>query len=401
MYYDTDVLIIGAGASGLMCAMTAGRRGRRVVIVDHARQPGQKVRIAGGGRGNFTHLAVTPDHYLSETDADGHFCASVLNRFTPQDFVTLVGRHGIAWYEKQPGQLFCTGSAQQLVEMLLAEGQRAGVQYQLPNPVTRVYQQAGSFIVETPRATWRCAALVVATGGLSLPKIGASDLGYRLARQFGLHVVPPRAALVPLLYQQADGARLRDLAGISLPRVQVRCRDHVFQDSLLLTHKGLSGPAILQISSFWRPGEAILLNLLPDHDLITQLKQARDHHPKQSLLTALSGWLPKRLAMALIQLVGCPEAGSQRLAETSTQDLLKVARGVQAWTLYPAGNEGFRTAEVTAGGVDTRELCPTTMASRKVPGLYFIGELVDITGQLGGFNLHWAWASGYTAGVSV
>ncbi|MBF0124164.1 MAG: NAD(P)/FAD-dependent oxidoreductase [Magnetococcales bacterium] len=398
---QADVVIIGAGAAGLMCAMTAGQRGRRAVVVDHNRYPGQKVRVAGGGHANFTNLHLDARHYQSAAGTDPNFCAAALARFRPDDYISLVNKHGIAWYEKQQGQLFCTGSAQQLVDLLLREGERAGVRYQMQNPVRQVRQQTGKFTVVTATGSLTCDSLVVATGGLSLPKIGASDLGYRLAVQFGLSVVPVQPALVALLCQNAERVLLAGLAGISLPRVQVCCRGHCFVDAMLFTHKGLSGPAILQISSFWRPQETIVIDLVPDRDLAVLLKQAKVSRPKQELLTALAVFLPRRLALAMIQMFGHHDLASRRLAEIGDRDLSQLAQSLHHWEFCPADSDGYRTAEVTLGGVDTRELDPETLMSRRVPGLYFIGEVVDVTGQLGGFNLHWAWASGYAAGLSV
>lgn len=383
---DQDVIIIGAGAAGLMCAMEAAKRGRRVLIVDHAERPGEKIRIAGGGRCNFTNLHAQPENYLS---GNPRFCRSALARFAPKDFVALVEKHGIAYVEKAKGQLFCDGPGYQITDMLLEECRTAGVRIRTNTEVEAVSKDQTGFVVATTRAPLPCTSLVIATGGKSAPEIGATGFGYALARQFGLRVIEPRPALVPLTF---TSDLLEGLSGISVDAT-VACGKKRFSDALLFTHRGLSGPAILQISSHWREGEPLTIDLLPGTDVYAALKEAKARAPKQEIRTALSRLLPKRLAHRL-----APEG---RLAETADKHLQAVADSINRWKVVPAGTEGYRTAEVTLGGVNTQDVSSKTFEANAVPGLYFIGEVLDITGELGGFNFQWAWASGFAAGQVV
>jgi len=385
-----DVIILGAGAAGLMCAAIAGRGGRSVLLIEQAKNPGEKIRISGGGRCNFTNLHTTPANFLS---ANPSFCRSALKGYTQHDFIALVDKHRIAWHEKTRGQLFCDGSSRQIIDMLLAECRAAGAQLQLGTGISAVAKDASGFVVTTEQAALRCASLVVATGGPSIPKMGASGFGYRLAQQFGLKVVAPRPALVPLTFDPALLARYAGLSGVAVDAVVASGKTR-FDEALLFTHRGLSGPAILQISSYWRQGEDIVVDLAPARDVLALLKQARRDHPRQELATALGEMLPKRLAQTIADGVNGPE----RLADFSDKRLGEVAAAVKQWRVRPNGTEGYRTAEVTLGGVDTTELSSKTFEARSVPGLHFIGEVVDVTGQLGGFNFQWAWSSGHAAG---
>jgi len=385
---DFDIIIIGGGAAGLMCAGQAVKRGRRVAILDHAAKVGQKIRISGGGRANFTNLDITPANYLSDNP---HFCVSALKRYTAHDFISLVDQYGISWHERDRFQLFCDGRAQQITDMLLAEA--PGIAIHTSTNVERISKTDGGFIVQTDHGIFRCESLVIATGGPSIPKMGSSGFGYDVARQFSLRVVEPRPGLVPLTFKPETLALLDGLAGISL-EATAKLGKTYFTGGLLFTHRGLSGPVILQISSYWRAGQVITLNLLPDTDVFEYLKEARNEEPKKEVRTTLSQILPKALAHKLIEWTNC----NGRLAETSDKNLRRLADHVNAWSITPDGTEGLRTAEVTVGGVDTRDLSSKTMAAKSVPGLYFIGETVDVTGHLGGFNFQWAWSSGHACG---
>ncbi len=385
-----DVVIVGAGAAGMMCAIEAGRRGRRVLVLDHARAPGEKIRISGGGRCNFTNIDAGPKNYLSENPA---FCISALKRYTPRDFLALVERHGIAWHEKTLGQLFCDGSARQIVEMLLAEMRAAGVELRLGVEAAAIERGADGFRLEVAGAPLACQALVIASGGRSIPKMGASGFGYQVAERFGLRLVPTRPGLVPFTLDTASLERLAPLAGVALDCTASHGRTR-FREAMLFTHRGLSGPAMLQISSYWREGEEIVVDMAPGTDMFAALKAARAAHGRQSLATALAGALPRRLAQSL----GEAEAGARNLADLPDTALRRVGEAVNRWRLRPQGTEGYRTAEVTLGGVDTRDLDSRTLQAREVPGLHFIGEVVDVTGWLGGYNFQWAWASGWCAG---
>jgi predicted Rossmann fold flavoprotein len=388
---DFDVIIIGAGAAGLMCAGVAARRGRRVLAIERAARAGEKIRISGGGRANFTNLYAAPDQYLSDNP---RFCVSALRCYGPHDFIALVDRHGIAWHERDHGQLFCDGPAQQIVDMLHAEADSAVLR--TATSVARIARDAAGFVVETDRGTFATTSLVVATGGPSIPKMGATGFGYDIARQFGLAVVAPRAGLVPLTFDAATLATLDGLSGVSLD-ASVALGKVRFDEALLFTHRGLSGPVILQISSYWRPGDAVTLDLLPGRDAFALLKAARAAQPKREVATALGEFLPKRLAQRLAEWTAC----DGRLADTSDRALRRLAEQVNAWRVVPNGTEGYRTAEVTVGGVDTRALSSQTMQARAVPGLYFIGEVVDVTGHLGGYNFQWAWASAQACGQAI
>jgi predicted Rossmann fold flavoprotein len=387
-----DVIILGAGAAGLMCAGIAGQRGLKVMVLEQARHPAEKIRISGGGRCNFTNLHTGPANFLS---SNPQFCRSALRSYTQRDFIALVERYGIAWHEKTRGQLFCDGSSQQIIDMLLEECRKAHVRLRLGVRISAVSKDESDFVVMTDQGEFRASSLVVATGGPSIPKMGSSGFGYKIAEQFGLKIVPPRAALVPLTFGSALLAQYKDLSGVSINAV-VTCGKTAFDEALLFTHRGLSGPAILQISSYWREGHDIVIDMAPDIDVLAALKQSRRDHPRQELTTAL-GFLPKRLA----QIVAEGIAGPARLADFSDKLLASATEAVKAARVRPNGTEGYRTAEVTLGGVDTSELSSKTFESRTVPGLYFIGEVVDVTGHLGGFNFQWAWSSGYAAGRHV
>lgn len=391
-----DVVVIGAGAAGMMCAMEAGRRGRRVVLLEHAAIIGRKIRISGGGRCNFTNLHCGPHNFLSQNP---HFCKSALSRYTPRDFIALLARHGIAWHEKTQGQLFCDGKSQQIVSLLLKEMTDAGAALKLNETVRAVEKTGGGYAVTTQNGVHECAALVVATGGPSIPKMGATGFAYDVARQFGLNVIAPRPALVPLTFTDEILALAKDLAGVAVDPAQVGHGSGArFREALLFTHRGLSGPAILQISSYWSPGEAVTIDLAPDADLFAALKNARRENPKQMMRTALAAYMPARLADKIAARAGMAGA---RLADCS-DDRLRAAEGaVKNWTVKPNGSEGYRTAEVTLGGVDTDGLSSKTFMAAKSPGLYFIGEAVDVTGHLGGHNFQWAWSSGWCCGQAV
>jgi predicted Rossmann fold flavoprotein len=391
---ETDVVIIGAGAAGLLCAAEAGKRGRKVTILDHAARAGEKIRISGGGRCNFTNLNTTPGCFLSENP---RFCLSALTRYTPQDFVSLVEKHGIRYHEKSAGQLFCDGLAHQIVDMLLTECSAFGVSVRLKTEVSAVRRDVRHFAVETSNGTVHAQSLVVASGGLSIPKMGASNLGYRIASQFDLNVVATQPALVPFTMPPAHLETWSALAGVAV-KADVRCQGQQFQDALLFTHRGLSGPAILQISSYWKPGDTVQVDLLPDLKLGEHLLRSKVQSPKQEVITVLAELWPKRLAQ---HQVDRQLPSPKRLGDMANRDLSAFAAALQPWSFIPNGTEGYRTAEVTRGGVDTNELSSKTMEARKVPGLYFIGEVVDFTGHLGGYNFQWAWASAYAAAQYV
>ncbi len=399
-----DVAVIGAGAAGMMCAAVAAQRGRRVVLVDHATRLAEKIRISGGGRCNFTNINAGPQNFLSQNP---HFCKSALSRYTPQDFLSLVKKHRIGYHEKHRGQLFCDDSSDQIIQMLKSECLSGGVAWRMPCKLISLSQREGGFLLEADTGEIEAASVVVATGGLSIPKIGASDLGYRIAAQFGLQVVETRPGLVPLTFDGPSWEPFVPLAGIAL-EVDVRtgtakgkgrgAQAGYFREDLLFTHRGLSGPAILQISSYWQPGTPIVLDLLPEMDLAQVLIDSKGTQKKQ-LGNVLAQWLPARLAEGLLHANGfAPDA---RLADMPDAKLRKLGDAINRWSIVPTGSEGYRKAEVTLGGVDTRELSQQTMMANKVPGLYFIGETVDVTGWLGGYNFQWAWASGYAAGTAV
>jgi predicted Rossmann fold flavoprotein len=386
--YSSDVLILGAGAAGLMAAIEAGRRGLRVIVLDHAERPGEKILISGGGRCNFTNIHCRPENFLSKNP---HFARSALARFTPQDFLALVHKHHIPYHEKTLGQLFCDGSAQAILDLLLAECAVAGVEILLGQCAASILHHDG-FTVETESDTFTSGSLIVATGGISIPKMGATDLAYRIARQFGLRIVEPRPALVPLTLSRTGREELCDLAGVSAEVVAAIGKQR-FREKLLITHRGLSGPAILQISSYWQPGQAIEVDFAPDQNIYAPLLAASGGRSHASAEVALRSILPQRLAERLLAL-DPPSGYSNRALE-------EAERKLHAWPITPSGTEGFDKAEVTAGGVDTAELSAKTMEAKRVDGLYFIGEAVDVTGHLGGFNFQWAWASGAAAGRAV
>ena len=386
-----DVVVVGAGAAGMMCAAQAGKRGRSVLVLDHAQAPGEKIRISGGGRCNFTNLHAAPENFLSQNP---HFCISALRRFTVQDFLALVDRYGIAYHEKTLGQLFCDGSARQIVDLLLTEMRQANVDLRLATTVADVERAPDGFRLTTSGGdSITCRALVVATGGKSIPKMGATDFGYRLAARFGIPVTETRPALVPLVFEPRTLASLQPLAGIGVP-ARVQCRAAAFEEALLFTHRGLSGPAILQISSYWREGDELTIALLPSLDVFEHLRAARKANGRPLLANHLAELLPKRLARAIADEMGA----TGTLGDASDALLRKIAERVNSWHVRPEGTEGYRTAEVTLGGIDTTALDSKTMAAKAVPGLYFIGEVVDVTGWLGGYNFQWAWSSGWCAG---
>jgi len=388
-----DAIVIGGGAAGLMCALTAGQRGRRVLVIEHANRVGKKILMSGGGRCNFTNLGTTPANFLS---ANPHFCKSALARYTPADFIAMVERHGIAYHEKELGQLFCDESSKQVVRMLLDECAAAGVRIETSCSIDRADRNDYGLQLDTTLGTFTTPSLVIASGGLSIPSMGASGFGYALARQFGHNVLPTRAGLVPLTLSGKHSENLQDLSGVALP-VQARCNGTDFRGAMLITHRGISGPAILQISSYWEPGGDLRINLLPDCDAFDWLRAQQSERPAAEFKTVLSDALPKRFAQRLCEL-WLPNKPMRQYREA---ELREIAAQLRDWPLVASGTEGYRTAEVTLGGVDTHELSSTTMESKRVRGLYFIGEVVDVTGWLGGYNFQWAWASGHAAGEVV
>lgn len=398
MTNEFDVAVIGAGAAGMMCASVAGQNGKRVVLIDHAGTLAEKIRISGGGRCNFTNLHAGPQNYLS---SNPHFCKSALSRYTPQDFLSLVKRYHVAYHEKHRGQLFCDRSAEQIIDMLKAECDLGHVTWRMPCKVEAVGKERDRFRIDTGSGSIFARNVVVATGGLSIPKIGATDFAFRIAKQFGLKVVEPRPGLVPLTFDAGAWEPFIALAGIALEvemeTGEKKSRMH-FREDLLFTHRGLSGPAVLQISSYWQPGTALVLNLVPETDVAQTLIEGK-MSTKKNLGNVLSQWLPSRLADGWLHANGFkPDA---RIADLADKQLRKLGESLNRWVIVPNGSEGYRKAEVTCGGVDTRELLQQTMMAAKVPGLHFIGEAVDVTGWLGGYNFQWAWASGVAAGLSV
>ncbi|MBI3608798.1 MAG: NAD(P)/FAD-dependent oxidoreductase [Nitrospirae bacterium] len=390
-----DVAIIGGGAAGLMCGFTAGRRGRRVLVLERSNKVGKKILMSGGGRCNFTNLHIEPDRFLS---ANPHFCKSALSRYTQWDFIDLMKRHGIAFHEKAQGQLFYDESSKPILAMLLQECDRAGVRIETRCEVERIEADRG-FRLATNQGTFQTDALVVASGGLSIPSLGGSGFGYEIARQFGLRVLPRWAGLVPFTFTDAFRELSSRLSGLSVP-VRVTTGAQSFTDSILFTHRGLSGPAVLQLSSYWQPGESVEVDLLPDRDVLALLNTLKHTHPKTLLRTGLTQYLPKGLVTEL-EALWWPEWAEKSLAELPGRLMAELAGRFGRWVLRPAATEGYRTAEVTVGGVDTHDLSSKSMASHTHPGLYFIGEVVDVTGHLGGFNFQWAWSSGHAAGESV
>jgi predicted Rossmann fold flavoprotein len=383
-----DVVVLGGGAAGLMCAIEAGRRGRRVAVLEHGDRCGKKILISGGGRCNFTNLHCRPENFIS---ANPHFAKSALARYTAADFIALVEKHGIRYHEKTLGQLFCDGSAREILQMLESECKAANVEIFVSTKVLEVTKTA-DFFVHTAHTEFHSPALVVATGGLSIPKMGATRFGYDLARQFGLKIRPPRPALVPLLFNPEDRGHYCDLAGVSC-QVVASCDGAQFKEKMLITHRGLSGPAILQISSYWQPPATVFIDLTPEKKVTSGFDNAQTPRNLKVLNAAFHEFLPNRLADRWL--------GQNPPASFTNQALADLERRIHRWEIYPAGTEGYEKAEVTAGGIDTDELSAKTMESRNVPGLFFIGEVVDVTGNLGGFNFQWAWASGACAGRSV
>ncbi|MCH9689057.1 MAG: NAD(P)/FAD-dependent oxidoreductase [Gammaproteobacteria bacterium] len=389
-----DVIIIGAGAAGLMCAIEAGKRGKKVLVLDAANKVGKKILMSGGGRCNFTNYHISPESYQSHNP---HFCKSALSRYTQWDFIELVKKHKIAYYEKTLGQLFCVNKSQEIVNMLLAECEQARVKIQLNTHIQHIKKLPSSnFEVKTKNTAYACNALVIAAGGLSIPTLGASPFAYHVAEQFGLPVYPTRAGLVPFTLNPEDKEKLSTLSGIGLPSV-VSNQKANFKEALLFTHRGFSGPAILQLSSYWSPGETITINLLPEYNLLDMLQKARIETPKKQLNSILSAHLPKRVIDVFIPM----QYAEKKLGDLSNPTLDNITSLIQNWQVKPDGTEGYRTAEVTLGGIDCNAISSKTMEAQNVPGLYFIGEALDITGLLGGYNFQWAWSSGFAAGQSV
>ena len=387
---ESDVIIVGGGAAGLMCALVAGQRGRRVRVVEHANRCGKKILMSGGGRCNFTNTGTTPANFLS---ANPHFCKSALARYTPGDFIDMVNRHGIAWHEKELGQLFCDDSSKQIVAMLLEECRLGNVDIRTSCSVENVARVGEGFELETTQGRMQAASLVIASGGLSIPSMGATGFGYEVAKQFGHALLPVRAGLVPLTLSGKHLEHYAELAGVALA-VSARCGMARFDNAMLVTHRGLSGPAILQISSYWEPGKELLLDLLPGRDAPQWLSEQRSLHPAAELKTILADALPKRFAQRLCDVF----LDNTPMRQIDPPRLRDIGLRLQRWPIIASGTEGYRTAEVTLGGVDSQGLSSTTMQSKTVPGLYFVGEVVDVTGHLGGYNFQWAWASGRAAG---
>ncbi|TGR26136.1 MULTISPECIES: NAD(P)/FAD-dependent oxidoreductase [unclassified Mesorhizobium] len=385
-----DVVIIGAGAAGMMCAVEAAKRGRSVLVLDHAAAPGEKIRISGGGRCNFTNIHTSPKNFISRNP---HFCISALSRYTQRDFIALVERHGIAYHEKTLGQLFCDGSARQIIDMLVSEMQGRGAELVLSTSVETVSKTEEGFELRLSAGSVSCRSLVVACGGKSIPKMGATGFGYELADRFGLAVVETRPALVPLTFDAKTLDRLSPLAGNAVD-AEIACGRARFSEAMLFTHRGVSGPSILQISSYWREGDEIRIAMLPGTDVAELVRAAKRGNGRQAVQTVLANHLPKRLAQAIAERTGL----NGNLADLSEAQVKTVEAAVNDWRIKPAGSEGYRTAEVTLGGVDTNGLDQKTMRVKSIPGLFFIGEVVDVTGWLGGYNFQWAWSSGWAAG---
>ena len=390
-----DVAIIGAGAAGLMCAIEAGKRGRKVVVLDHAEKIAEKIRISGGGRCNFTNIHCAPDKFLSNNP---HFCRSALKRYTQHDFIAMVGKHGIPYHEKALGQLFCDRSAGDIIDMLLKECDDAGVTIYRSTVVDKIEKDGDGFVLKTGRGQIDTQSLVIATGGLSIPKIGATGFGYDVAKQFGIDVVPLRAGLVPLVFDPAVLAYTKELSGVSVDPAEMGAEDgKIFREALLFTHRGISGPSVLQISSYWKQGENITINLMPDVNAFEWLKEQKKLQPRSMVQTILSQILSKRLAQKLAE----DEKIDGRMADLPDKRLQELSKRLQAWQIKPSGSEGYRTAEVTLGGVNTDFISSKTFASTSHQNLYFIGEVLDVTGHLGGYNFQWAWSSGWCAGQYV
>ncbi len=395
MSEQVDVVIIGAGAAGLMCAAQAGQRGRRVLVMDHAKKPGRKILISGGGRCNFTNYEVTANHYLCQNP---HFVKSALSQYTNWDFIGLVAQYGIEYEEREHGQLFCIDSAKQIVNMLLDECRAVNIELRYQVNIQDISRTDEGFILNANGKEIACHSLVVATGGLSMPKLGATPFGYKIAQQFDIPVIQTRAALVPFTLHVEDKEQLADLSGISVPAEITADNGKVFKEALLFTHRGLSGPAVLQISSYWQPGQKVSINLVPDDDVEQLLNRSLDKHPNQSLKNTLSKILPKRLIEVLIER---KELEDKPLKQFNPKQLAQIVSVLENWQITPNGTEGYRTAEVTLGGIDTDYISSKTMECKSVPGLYFVGEVMDVTGWLGGYNFQWCWSSCYVAGQWV
>ncbi|MDH0746536.1 NAD(P)/FAD-dependent oxidoreductase [Pseudomonas sp. GD03842] len=389
----TDVLIIGAGAAGLMCAATAANRGRKVMLIDHANKPGKKILMSGGGRCNFTNLYTEPANFLSQNP---HFCKSALARYTQWDFIALVAKHGVPYHEKKLGQLFCDNKSSDILNLLLKECDDAGVSLHMDTAVQTIEKTEAGYRLLTTLGTVECASLVIATGGLSIPTLGATGFGYQVGKQFGHTLLPTRAGLVPFTITDQLKALCSELSGTSVDCL-VSCNGASFRENILFTHRGLSGPAILQISSFWHPGDAVEINLLPDHDAHDWLTQQQAERPNSELKTLLGELFTRKMA----NLIADQWFVSRPMKQYTHAELTDIADRLASWQVIPAGTEGYRTAEVTLGGIDTREVSSKTLESLKSPGLYFIGEVLDVSGHLGGFNFQWAWASAYAAAQFV
>ncbi|WP_368939961.1 NAD(P)/FAD-dependent oxidoreductase [Proteus mirabilis] len=390
-----DTVIIGAGAAGLFCASLAGQAGLSVLVLDNGKKAGRKILMSGGGRCNFTNMYIEPSAYLSDNP---HFCKSALARYTQWDFIELVQKHHIAYHEKTLGQLFCDDSAQQIVDLLLTECHEGKVSIRLRSEVTQIEKTAEGFTLLVGGKTITASSVVIASGGLSMPGLGATPFGYKIAQQFGLNVLPTRAGLVPFTLHKPQLEQLSPLSGVAIPAIVTAENGTQFKENILFTHRGLSGPAILQISSYWHPGENVSINLLPDTDLESYLQEKRQAQPNQLLKNTLSRLLPKRFIEIMIENNQLPDTS---LAQLSNERITQITTLLQAWLVLPNGTEGYRTAEVTLGGVDTRNLSSKTMEATKITGLYFIGEVVDVTGWLGGYNFQWAWSSAYACAQAL
>ena len=393
MASDYDAIILGGGAAGLFCAFQAGQRGQKVLVIEHANKVGKKILMSGGGRCNFTNLSVKPENFLS---ANPHFCRSALARYKPEAFIALVEQHGIAYHEKELGQLFCDDSSKQIVQLLLDECAKGNVQISTDCEVRTVQQSEGGFELQTTLGVQRARKLVVATGGLSIPSLGGSGFGYELARQFGHALLPTRASLVPLTLSGRPLEELQDLSGLSLP-IEASANGASFRNHMLVTHRGLSGPALLQISNYWQPGEPLQLDLYPQGDALEWLLERKQEQPAAELKTVLGALWPQRFAQRFCEL----HALSKPMRHYNQGELKTIAHKLQHWPVLPNGTEGYRTAEVTLGGVDTREVSSSTFESQREPGLHFIGEVLDVTGWLGGYNFHWAWASAHACAQAL
>jgi predicted Rossmann fold flavoprotein len=388
-----DVIVIGAGAAGLMCSIEAGKRGKSVCLVDHSSKIAEKIRISGGGRCNFTNLYSNPSNFISNNK---HFCKSAFAKYTQNDFIDLIKKHNIDFYEKKLGQLFCITSAKEIIDMLIAECMAQNVEISKETKISSLTKNQNTYSIKTNKGVYSCSSLVIATGGLSIPKIGATDFGYRIAKQFNLKITNLLPALVPLTFEEKELEFCKSLAGLSL-NASVKINKTVFNEGLIFTHRGISGPSILQISSYWEIKQPISINLLPELNMSLILKERRNANPKQNLSNILSDYLPNRLALAICSKLSI----SKKIGDSSNKDLKNLSNFVNDWIVIPTGTEGYKTAEVTLGGVDTKEISSSTMECINYPGLFFIGEVLDVTGHLGGHNFQWAWSSGFLAGQNV